>query len=77
MKKELVKDILYSTLSAIAKNNTYYYHSGIDSKYSHFQENGREEVLEFVKIMIELIIKTEAQEIDERAKQIVMDGLKS
>lgn len=77
MKKELLKDIIYSGLSAIAQNKTYYYHSTVDSRYSHFQENGRDEVLEFVKMMAELIIEIEDEEISEHAKKMVMDGLKS
>ena len=77
MKKELLKDVLYAGLSAIAQNKTYYYHSTIDSKYSHFQDSGCDEVLEFVKIMADMIIKIEAQELDERAKEMVMNGLKS
>ena len=45
------------------------------SNYNHLTEQGREVVMEYVEEMIRVLHKTEHEELDRRAKDMVIDGL--
>lgn len=75
MKRDAVKDLIYGGLAEITKNNKYYYSSSVGSTYNHLTEQGREIVMEYVEDMIRVLHKTEQEELDQRAKKMVIDGL--
>ena len=60
----------------IMKNRQYYYHSGIGSNYSHFTDEGREAVQEFLNVVSGKMMEAEHEELNERAKQQVIAELK-
>lgn len=60
----------------IMKNRQYYYHSGIGSNYSHFTDEGREAVQEFLNVVSGKMMEAEHEDLNARAKQQVIDGLK-
>lgn len=76
MKRDAVKDLIYGGLTEITKNNKYYYSSSVGSNYNHLTETGKEVITEFMEEMIRVMHKTEHAELDQRAKDMVMDNLK-
>lgn len=76
MKRDAVKDLIYGGLTEITRNSKYYYSSSVGSNYNHLTETGKEVVAEFMEDMIRVIHKTEQADLDQRAKDMVMDNLK-
>jgi hypothetical protein len=76
MDKAAIKDLIYGGLEELISNNRYYYHSSVGSSYSHFTDIGREAVGEFMDIMAYKICEAREQDLEQRAKQQVLDGLK-
>jgi hypothetical protein len=74
MDKEAIKDLVYGGLEEIVNNRRYYYHS--TASYSHFTDLGKQAVGEFLDIMAFKIREAEQQDLEQRAKQQVLDGLK-
>jgi len=77
MKRDAIKDLIYGGLAEISKNERYYYYSPVGSNYCHLTDQGREALAEFMENMIRVLRETEARELDYRAKQMVIDGLKT
>lgn len=76
MDKSALKEFLYGGLSEIVTNRNYYY-KGIGSEYSHFTDKGDEAVKDFINLLAWQIIASNEAELDQRAKDMVMKGLKS
>lgn len=75
MNRQAVKDLIYGGLAEITKNNNYYYSSSVGSNYNHLTDQGREVVMEYLEGMIRVLHQTEQEELDQRAKKMVIDGL--
>ena len=76
MKKSAIKDLIYGGLEEILTNRSYYYHSSVGSAYSHLTEDGKTAVIEFMDLMAFKIIEAENADLNERAKQQVINQLK-
>jgi hypothetical protein len=77
MDKGAVKDIVYGGLLELQRNRAYYYYSEVGSKYCYWTEQGQEAVAEFLKEMAPLMRQAEEQDLDRRAKDMVLNELKS
>lgn len=77
MQRPAIKDVVYGGMMEIMRNRQYYYHSSVGSVYSHFTEEGREVMMEFLNTMGGKMMEAEHQELDARAKEMVMDQLKN
>jgi hypothetical protein len=77
MGKDLLKDLIYAGFIELLENKKFYYHSSIDSKYSHLTDEGKTAIIDLVHMIAPHIIAAHIRELDERAKKMVMDGLKS
>ena len=76
MDKTAIKDLVYGGLEELLNNNRYYYHSSIGRDYSHLTDLGRQAVSEFMDIIAYKICEAREQDLEQRAKQQVLDGLK-
>lgn len=76
MKKSAIKDLVYGGIEEILNNRDYYYHSAVGADYSHFTEDGKTAVTEFLNVMAFKIKQAEDKELDHRAKQMVLNALK-
>ena len=76
MEKSAIKDLIYGGIEEILQNRKYYYSSSIGRDYSHFTEEGKEAVAEFMSLMAYQIRKAEEEDLNTRAKQQVLDTLK-
>ena len=76
MDKQAIKDVMFGGLSEIMKNRKYYYFSSVGSNYCHFTEEGKEALLEYMNLMGAKLCEVEEAELNRRAKDLVIKGLK-
>jgi hypothetical protein len=76
MKKSAIKDLIYGGLEELINNRAYYYHSNIGSQYSHLTEDGKVALAEYMEMIAWKIHEAENADLNERAKQQVLDQLK-
>jgi hypothetical protein len=76
MEKSAIKEFLYGSLCEIAQNKNYY-HKGIAAEYSQLTVRGEAAVRDLVNLWSYYIIKSNEEELDTRAKEMVLKGLKS
>lgn len=77
MEKGAVKDLLYGGLTELMNDKRYYYSSSIGSEYNHFTDEGKEALIEFMNTMGATMRRSETAELDKRAKDLVLKGLKA
>lgn len=73
--KHPLQSALYASVESLLENRQTYYQSSV-SGYSHFTEEGKLALLEIVSMFAEKMIKTKQSELDKRAKELVINGLK-
>lgn len=76
MYKGALKDLMYGGLMEIMNNRQYYYKSGVGQGYSHFTEEGKEALIEYMNLISWKMIEAENNDLNDRAKQQVLDQLK-
>ena len=76
MEKSALKDLLYGGMMELINDKKYFYHSGISSNYSHWTDAGLEAINKYSTVMAELMIESETKDLDQRAKDMVIKGLK-
>lgn len=76
MQKSAIKDLVYGGLEELLNNRHYYYHSSVGFGYSHFTDEGKVALTEFMDLMAYKIKEAEDADLDRRAKQQVLDQLK-
>ena len=76
MEKAALKDLVYGGLTELMNNKSYYYHSTVSSDYSKWTPAGLEAVTKYTVVMAELMIESENKDLDKRAKDMVIRGLK-
>lgn len=69
---------LYAGILAVLNDKDSYYQSTIGKKgeYNHFNEGGKEAIMNFVETFAPLMLKQQNLELDERAKKIMWEELK-
>jgi len=76
VQKTAIKDLLYGGISELMKNKSYYYRSTVGKAYSHFTDEGKAALNEFVLEISQFMTEADEAELDRRAKEIVMNTLK-
>jgi hypothetical protein len=76
MKKSAIKDLCYGGMLELLNNHHYYYHSSVGSAYSRLTEDGKEAMIEFMSMIAWKMKEAEDADLDQRAKQQVLDQLK-
>lgn len=77
MEKAALKHLIYGGLKELLLDRNYYHHSPIGEGYSQLTEKGQAEVIEFISSMAFKIRAAEEYELDHKAKELVLKGLKS
>ena len=75
MDKAFCKDLMYAGIVELMENRRYYYTSSVGSNYSHWTE-GKQAVSELLELMTPKIQEAQHNELDRRAKDMVMKELK-
>ena len=75
---KLLEKQLYAGILAVLNDRDAYYQSNIGKKgeYNHFQEGGKEAIIDYIEQLAPLMLKQQNLELDNRAKQLVINELK-
>ena len=76
MEKQAIKDIMFGGLAELMKNRKYYYYSNIGNGYCHFTDDGVVALIEYMNLIGAKLYEAETAELDKRAKDLVIKGLK-
>lgn len=77
MDRPAIKDFVYGGIMELMRNRQYYYNSGVNSTYSHWTDEGKEVLLEYMTLVAGKMHEAEQQELNARAKELVLKELKS
>ena len=79
MRKTAVKDQLYGAIIEMMNNREYFYKSNIGKthEYSHWTEDGRSALMEFLEGHTRQMLLAEEKLIKERAKEMTFEALKA
>lgn len=75
MERESIKDLLYGGLCELMQNRRYFYHSSVTADYSHWTDEGEKAMVQYVTMMAARMLEADQEQLDQRAKELVMDGL--
>jgi len=76
MEKDMVKDIMYGGINELMNNRKFYYRSEVGPRYSIWTKEGQEALMEYATQMSHHIQLAEDKALDNRAKALVIKGLK-
>jgi hypothetical protein len=76
MDKSAVKDLIYGGINELIHNDKYYRHSYVGPEYCRFTDAGEVALKEFMAHMAVNMRKAEEADLDRRAKEMVIKGLK-
>lgn len=76
MDKQAVKDAIFGGIYELMRNRNYYYHSTVGAGYSHWTEEGKEALLEYMNIMGWKLKEAEEADLKKRAKELTLNALK-
>jgi hypothetical protein len=71
-----VKELLFGGVQQLAKDRRFYYHSTVGVEYSYWTEEGHKALAEYMNLMVCQMLKAEEKELNQRAKNLVINGLK-
>ena len=78
MRKSAVKDQLYGSIIEMMNNRDYFYKSNIgkNHEYSHWTDEGKEELMAFVMAHSRRMMTAEDELVRNKAKEMTFDALK-
>jgi hypothetical protein len=76
MDKEAVKNLMFGGFNELIHDTRYYHHSEVGPEYCYFTDRGKIAVRDFMTQMAVNIRKAEVADLDRRAKEMVIKGLK-
>ncbi len=76
MDKQAVKDVMFGGIHELMKDRKYYYHSTVGETYSHWTDEGKEALMEYMNVIGWKLKEAEEADLRERSKQMVLKGLK-
>ncbi len=79
MRKQILKDMLYSTLLEMTKNKDFYYKSNIGKNhdYDMWRESGIKEREWFIESMTKQMLIAEDEEFELKVKEMTFEKLKA
>lgn len=75
MEKQAVKDLMYGSLTELMQNRQYYYHSSVGQQYCHWTEEGELVLKQFMAEATKLIYIAQQNDLDSRAKELILKEL--
>lgn len=76
MEKKALKEFVYGGLTELMSNSQYYYYSQVGAAYSHWTEDGLIALTEYTNVIGHMMIRAQEQDLDRRAKDLVLAELK-
>lgn len=68
---------MYGGVNEMMQNRRYYYRSSVGQTYSHWTDEGKLAMEQFMRDMTQYIVDAEEKSLDNRAKEMVLKELKS
>ena len=76
MERKALKDFVYGGLTELMSNDRYYHYSRVGINYSHWTDDGLQALAEYTNVIGHMVIKAQEEDLDRRAKDMVMAELK-
>jgi hypothetical protein len=76
MDSNSIKELMFGSIKELSRNRKYYYHSTIGINYSHWTDEGIAALSDFMNLMAHKMQEAEEAELNTRAKELVIKGLK-
>ena len=76
MDTNAIKELIYGGVRQLMMNRDYYYRSSAGANYSHWTEAGKTALVDYMNLMAYKMIEAEEVELNQRAKNLVIKGLK-
>jgi hypothetical protein len=76
MDKEAVKNLMFGGFCELVRDPRYYHQSAVSPEYCYFTERGDRAIKDFMTQMAVNIHAAEEADLDRRAKEMVIKGLK-
>lgn len=77
MDETALKELIYSGVTALLENREYFYYSSLGTDYCHWTEEGEQVLLGYLAIMGPRIIKSKKLALETKAKELMLDTLKT
>jgi hypothetical protein len=76
MEQGAVKALMYGGIQELLRDRRYYYHSSVGAGYSHWTEEGKVALIDYMNIIGWKMLEAEEVVLNKRAKELVIKGLK-
>ena len=76
MDKQMIKDMLYGTIREMQDDSRYYYRSSVGVEYSHWREEGEQQLSQMIKVISARVDQIERDRIKAASQQLLLDELK-
>lgn len=76
MDSDSIKELMFGSIKELSRNRKYYYHSTVGINYSHWTAEGVTALSDFMNLMAHKMHEAEEAELNKRAKELVIKGLK-
>ena len=76
MEKDVVKDLMWGGLIELMNNKELYYRSVVGPEYGQWSDRGTQVMMAFMSSMTKQMQAAEEKELNRRAKEMVIKGLK-
>ena len=76
MQKTAIKELMYGGVNELMQNSKFYYRSSVGRGYSKWTDEGQEALTEFISEIAHMISEAQEQDLDQRAKELVVNELK-
>lgn len=74
--KEALDSLIAGGVYALSQNRKYYYNSAVGVEYSHWTESGKDALAEYTSLMVYKMKEAEEAELNQRAKNLILNELK-
>ena len=68
--------MIFGGVLELSRNSRYYHHSSVGAAYSHWTDQGKEALLEYMESMVYKLKEAEEAELRKRAKEQTLAALK-
>jgi hypothetical protein len=76
MDKGSIKELMYGGIQELMRNRKYYHHSTVGINYSHWTEEGKVALTDYTNLLVWKMFEAEEAELRQKAKEMVIQGLK-
>jgi 2-oxoglutarate dehydrogenase complex dehydrogenase (E1) component-like enzyme len=75
MDKQMIKDMLYGTIREMQDNNRYYYRSTVGVEYSHWRDEGEQQLAQMIKLISARVDQIERDSLRAASQKMLLDEL--